>query len=207
MKHALGLALLIVSAPAAVGQTANMADVMPPPPPGYVGTAFRGLALGQSRIEAEAALKAIGYRCAVDAELPNDPFLVASARTIANDPLQTCWMVSDTPELSTTEAQQLAGAVNVGKGFFFPFRAVWFVEGRATQFGLDFAFFNAPGMSAYDVAASLVDNYDFPNGMQLSGSAYTGLTSKSEKVGVAATTEWKVVSVSYVGGGGTPTFN
>ena len=105
MRPALTLALALSMTAAANGQSGTLADWLPPPPPGFVGTAFRGVALGQSRTEVEAALNSNGQRCAVDDDL------ASGSSSIADNPVAPCWIVTNVPVLSNAYRQALERAI------------------------------------------------------------------------------------------------
>lgn len=159
---------------------------------GFNGTKFRGVALGQSRAEVEAALAAIGRRCLTNAD-------IAAVRTPDGAPINSldsgsyievaggytaCRIVRDdfVPEpthsftrLVESDIEQKIGA---------PLNAVSFVNDVATVIVVDPSFFNAQG-TADAFAQSIATNYAFARPLEWHGSGWLGYTPQGERVNVA----------------------
>lgn len=150
----------------------HAASAFTPVPQGFVGTAFRGVALGQSQVEVEAALIGSGFRC-----------LGPSETKRSNSPVgQTvCELVrADTEADVIPFIRMIAFSNEQATGI--PMNAITFVDDRASAIAVEPDFFNAAGMSPYDFAKSIIANYPLPNGLDSYGQGWRGVTENAEQV-------------------------
>ena len=144
---------------------------------GFNGTKFRGIALGQSRSEVEAALAAIGRRCLTDADLakvhgPNGaslPPLNADNYIENRNGYTACRIVKTdfAPDSNYAFSRQIG--IMIEQQIGAPMNAVSFVNDVATLIIVEPAFFNAQG-TAESFAASIAENYAFERPLEWHGS-------------------------------------
>lgn len=151
-----------------------------PPPEGFRGTPFRGVAIGDSQQAVDAALVGIGLRCLTPDEIQQ----LVKRQTPLLKPLDNCRIVPADFDLSSEV---------VSRHYFeqiafpewqsgTPLYQIAFVNGHAAALYLLPAFFNAGDLTPGVFAQSLVDNYRLPKGLLPSRSGWTGFTDKDEMI-------------------------
>ncbi|MDB5528116.1 MAG: hypothetical protein JWR51_1219 [Devosia sp.] len=171
----------------------------------FSGTSFRGVALGQSRAEVEAALAANGMRCYSPEEIAQGGSVPIENVT---GEYSTCRIGAD-EELTPFNLQILMNLrLNVDLGNGKPTYAVSFINDVASELALSPLFFNADTMAPSDFAQSIVDNYPLPDGLGAGTDGWVGHTANGEVVTLRVDSRHGVtVFVERATAGNTPTFN
>ena len=155
----------------------TLARAAPPFAPvdtGFEGTRFRGVALGQSRAEVEAALWSNGLRCLTAEEYPEG--------VRQGGEYTVCAIVRTDFVIDNVTQFQMVLRGDLERRLGLPYYAVSFVNDVASVMTLETGYFNAGGTSAYDFAEKIVANYGLVNGMDLYGSGWRGQTANAEDV-------------------------
>jgi hypothetical protein len=190
-----GTALLVLAANPA------LAAPFPAVNAGFAGTEFRGVALGQSRAEVEAALGANGFRCLTAAEYRFGPREDAGYTTC---PIAKAEFVLD--QMGEIEVMV---RYDLQQKLMLPYYAVSFIDGVASAITLETGYFNADGTTPYIFATQIIENYGLPNGMMPYGSGWRGTTANDEEVQVQTLYNGRVtvLVVTAATDQSTPTFD
>lgn len=170
-------------------------------PESYVGTTFRGLALGQTPEEVEKVLAGHGLRCLRNEELPTEhlplpnPWLEPACR-LGWQTLHRGWESLPSYELQIFEMY-----------YGVPFYGILFVEGRAAALSLDAEYFNATDMPVAEFASRIFQNYPVVEGYARPHNVWEGFSEKGEKIVVRAHRSNPVVVITLNPGIEPPSFN
>ncbi|MEO5807727.1 hypothetical protein [Devosia sp.] len=173
--------------------------------PGFDGTQFRGLSLGQTRSEVEAALSANGLRCLT----PKEVLGGGTPAVEGMNGFTTCRIVAagDRPQYSVVGLNE---ALNRELLFGMPFYGVSFLNDVASALSFTPDYFNVgANTTPLSFAQSIADNYDLPDGLEGTQSGWQGHTSKGEVVTLYQIDQWfpMVMTVQALTPANTPSFD
>jgi len=143
-------------------------------PDDFVGTAFRGVSLGQNRAEVEAALAANGFRCLTTKEYPYD--VVQTAGYTACNIVRADFIVDASTEMG------LMVRYTFDQGLGMPYFGVMFANGVASAITLDQDYFNASSTTPHAFAQQFVESYPTSDGLSSYGSGWQGATPSREHI-------------------------
>jgi len=184
-----------------------VAQDLTPPPEGFRGTPFRGVAIGDSREAIASALSAIGLRCFTaeeeylispisrqtpggsgsgkpifpyDEEGSSAPVIEGPELEVGTSP-ERCRIVPAEFDINVgaTGENYLSQILMSGN---IPYFQIQFAEGRAAALYLWPSYFNAGSWTPEQFARSIVDAYDIPEGLQPNQFGWSGFTNKGEMI-------------------------
>jgi hypothetical protein len=186
-----------------VSVPATAAPLFAPVDTSFEGTRFRGIYIGQSRAEVEAALAINGFRCLTSAEYPYDDN--------RPDGVTTCPIVRSDFIVDNISKISLMVRVDFGQKLGLPYHAVAFVNDVASAITLDPDYFNAAGTTPYAFAEQIIANYSIIGGLTSYGSGWRGVTANDEIIFIHSypvmNTETAILVVIAATEETTPTFD